>query len=483
MFILLPIAVPIILGLLMLKLKIEDSKTRKNYLLVSTSATLILTFISNIYFADQTHVIASFPMNIDMALNIDALSILFSSLFVIIWILVTIYSFDYMSHLGHENRFYAFFLATLGALIGISYADNLVTLYMFFETLSLCSYILVIHERTHESFIAGRKYIYYSLFGASCGLIGIFYLYSLGIDTSFTQGGIEGIVCSNELLFYTVLGVVGFGCKAGMFPLHGWLAVAHPIAPAPASAILSGLATKAGIIAIIRILYYTIGTDILMGTWAQYFILVLSMITIFMGSMLACRENVLKKRLAYSTVSQVSYIIFGLFLFHKIGFIGALLQVVFHALAKTLLFLDAGTIIHTTHITLCNQLGGLGGRLKYVFILYTIGGLSLVGIPFTAGFVSKWYIAQGALTQDNLTLGFIGVCVIMISAALTALYLLGTTAIAFFGTEDNISQENYNVSHTMMAPMIILALAIVALGIFPAPLLSFLNTLADAVIL
>ena len=153
---------------------------------------------------------------------------------------------------------------------------------------------------------------------------------------------------------------LGFGCKAGMFPLHAWLPTAHPVAPSPASAVLSGIITKGGIIAIIRVTYYLFGVDFLRGTWAQTALLVLSIVTIFMGSMLAYKEKLLKKRLAYSTVSNVSYVVFGLMLMCPAGFMGALLQVVFHAVAKNILFLCAGAIIYKTHKTYVSELKGIG---------------------------------------------------------------------------------------------------------------------------
>ncbi|MGL5149776.1 MAG: complex I subunit 5 family protein [Clostridium sp.] len=477
------ILVPLISGLSILKLNFKNKKDRERYFLLMSFITLILVMGANALHYNEKFVLANFPFGIEFAFRVDGLSLIFSSMFVVIWFLVGIYSLDYMSHAGEENRFYTYYLSIIGALVALSYSANLVTLYMCFEIMSILGYVLVIHERSNKAFLAGRKYIYYSLFGAGVGLIGIFYAYSLNIDQSFTQGGIMALRegASNEgILIFTLIAILGFSVKAGMFPLHGWLPVAHPVAPAPASAILSGLITKSGILAIIRILYYVVGVDILRGSYVQKTVLVLSMLTILMGSLLAYREKGIKKRLAYSTVSQVSYVIFGLFLFNAFGFIGAILQVVFHALAKNLLFMGAGAIIYKTHITTVDKLIGLGNSMKSTFILFTIGGMSLVGIPFTAGFVSKWYLAQGALNTNDFSLGIVGLIIIMISALLTAGYLLKITAVAFFEKRESMAKDKIDLPKTVTYPMGILACIIIVLGVFPQELFNFIMTISSS---
>lgn len=477
------VLVPLIAGLSILKLNFKEKKSREKYFILMSVITLILVIAANVINYNEKFIIGAFPFGIEFAFKVDALSLIFSTMFVIIWFLVGIYSLDYMAHAGEENRFYTYYLSIIGALVALSYSANLVTLYMCFEIMSILGYVMVIHERSNKAFLAGRKYIYYSLFGAGVGLIGIFYAYSLNIDQSFTAGGIATLgqsASSSGIIFFTLVAVLGFSVKAGMFPMHGWLPVAHPVAPAPASAILSGLITKAGILAIIRILYYVVGVDILRGSYTQKIVLVLSMITILMGSLLAYREKVIKKRLAYSTVSQVSYVIFGLFLFNIFGFIGAMLQVVFHALAKNILFMGAGAIIYKTHITTVDKLKGLGSSLKSTFVLFTIGGLSLVGIPFTAGFVSKWYLAQGALNSIDFSLGIIGLIIIMLSALLTAGYLLSITAVAFFEKRECMAKDKIDLPKKVTYPMGILAVMIIALGVYPMWLFEFIKSIAQS---
>ena len=265
---------------------------------------------------------------------------------------------------------------------------------MFFEFMSLITVPLVIHSRTKDSFKAGMKYLGYSVFGAGLGLFGLFFLnYYMAGNLAFTPGGNldMSLVAGNEnlVLSMVLIMVIGFGCKAGMLPLQAWLPTAHPVAPAPASAVLSGLITKAGVLGIIRVCYFMVGMDFLRGSWVQTVLMILSISTVFVGSMLAYKEKLFKKRLAFSTVSQVSYVLFGLFLFTPEGLLGALLQVIFHAVAKNIMFLCAGAIIYKTHKTYVYELKGIGKQMPVVMWCFTLASLSLIDNPPTGVFFSK----------------------------------------------------------------------------------------------
>ncbi len=477
MFNLISVFFPIILGFALLAIKIDDKKTVHKFTFITIFITLISVITTNTIFYNTQVDFLKFVLNIQYSFKADGLAVLFSSIITIIWLLAGTYAFSYMSHSKDEKRFFGFFLISLGALLGVIYANNLITLYSFFEGLSLAAYVLVIHEGTNSALLAGRKFIYYSIFGASLGLIGAIYLYSLVPNPNFVAGGIPEIAAMLDrdgIILISFLAIVGFGCKAGLYPLHSWLSAAHPAAPAPASALLSGLITKAGVVAIIRVIYYFVGDDLLRGTWVQSALIALSLLTIFMGSMLAVRETVIKKRLAYSSVSQVSYVLLGLFLLNDIGFTGALLQVVFHASAKTLLFLVAGAIIFKTHHTKTDEIIGLGNRHKSIFIFLAIGGLSLVGIPLTGGFVSKWYLAQGALLLDN---GVYAVLIIMLSALLTAVYLFTPVAKAFFVPANEMKVGKEKLDKLMFIPMFILSAIIIVLGTYPKPVINFISSI------
>ena len=268
-----------------------------------------------------------------------------------------------------------------------------------------------------------------------------------------------------------------------MFPLHAWLPTAHPVAPSPASAVLSGIITKGGVIALIRVTYYLFGAEFLRGSWAQYAILTLAIITIFMGSMLAYKEKLLKKRLAYSTVSNVSYVVFGLMLLSPAGFMGALLQVVFHAVAKNILFLCAGAIIYKTGKTFVYEYRGLGKEMPIVMWTFALASLSLIGIPPTSGFVSKWYLAQGGLAPQVGALGITGVAILMVSALLTAGYLLPIIADAFFPGKDFDygSMQKKEPNYLMTVPLVLLSIAVVMFGVLPGPLMETITNIGGMI--
>ncbi len=298
----------------------------------------------------EEYVLFSFTEQLRLVLKLDTVGELFSCLMALIWTLVALYSGEYMKHEKDWHRYFGFFVMTFGVLIGLDYAGNLLTYYVFFEFMTLLSFPLVLHEMTHESIMAALKYLFYSLGGAFLVLFGLFYFSTHGADTVFVAGGtVTGAAMTGGMLAAVFVTILGFSVKAGMFPLHAWLPTAHPVAPAPASAVMSAIITKGGVLGIIRVLYFVLSPDLLAGSWVQTALLTLSLITVFMGSMLAFREKLLKRRLAYSTVSQVSYVLFGLFCMDTgDAFTGAMLQVVCHALVKSVLFLCAGAIIYKT---------------------------------------------------------------------------------------------------------------------------------------
>ena len=467
----LPILFPILGGLV--ATQINTLYVRR--MVVSTFLILqILLILPLLLFEASPYEAFSLAPGVRIVLLGDSLSILFSFLICLIWFAVAFFAFEYMNHEGHRERFFGFYLMTLGALMGVCFAGNLVTLYLFYELMTLCSVPLVLHIGTKKAFEAAWKYLAFSVAGAAMGLLGLFVLQGYCTTDLFTPGGVLDPVLAAEnrglLLVVFLVMAVGFGCKAGMFPLHAWLPIAHPVAPAPASAVLSGLITKMGVLALIRVTYYLYGWQFLSGTWAQTTVLVLSLITIFMGSTLALREDTLKKRLAYSTVSQVSYVIFGLMLLNPGALEGALFQAVFHAIAKNALFMATGAIIYKTHLTQVSQMNGVGTAYGISMWCFALSSLSLVGIPPTGGFLSKWLLAQGALAErGQAPLTYIGIAVLMISALLTAGYLLPIVTRAFFPGAgfDRSNIVKQQDTWLMWITLCLLTAAVVILGMFP----------------
>lgn len=426
--------------------------------------------------------------NIPVYFHIDGIGRLFITIVSVVWVAAGVYSFVYMKHEGEETRYFGFYLVLYGVLVGLSFSGNLITMYLFYEIMTLVSFPLVLHNGTKEAIMAGLKYLFYSMCGAYAGLFGIFFLYRYCDSLTFTPGGTLNMATASGkegiLLIAVFSMLIGFGAKAGMLPLHAWLPTAHPVAPSPASAVLSGIIVKAGVLAILRTIYYVVGPDFIRGTWVQYSWMTLTLITIFMGSMLAYREQILKKRLAYSTVSQVSYALFGLSLLNSTAFSGALLQVIGHAFVKCGLFLSAGVFLYQYGYTRVNLLRGLGKRMPVMMWCYTCFSLALIGIPPTVGFISKWYLAEGALESQTGVFSWLGPVVLLVSALLTAGYLLPITMKGFFPGEEakDLEGTGKEPSPGMLVPLIFLAILAVVVGAFPDPLIRFVSTIAEQVL-
>lgn len=407
-------------------------------------------------------------LSIDM--HVDVVGCVFAVLMSAMWLMSSVFALEYMEHDRNERSYQAFSMMVLSALIAQCYAGSMITLYVFYELMTLLSVPMVVHERTKQAVAAGIKYLIYSIFGAMLGLLGIFFFeYYMG-SVSFVPGGMGAQIPASQnggLLLITFLVLLGFGTKAGMFPMHGWLPTAHPVAPAPASAVLSGVITKAGVLAVLRVIYFLVGAKTLRGTWVQTALMILTLTTVFMGSMLAYREPLLKKRLAYSTVSQVSYVLFGLACMSVDAFSGAVLHVVAHSTIKDALFLCAGAIIHQTGKTYVRDLRGIGKQMPVTIWVWTIASLGLIGIPPTGGFVSKWLLATGALHANIGVFGVLGPIVLIISALLTAAYLLPVTLHGFFpGSDyDYAALENREPGKRMLVPMLLLACGVVLAGV------------------
>lgn len=464
------IILPIIFGILGYKV---PWKKQKYFLVFVFAVNLLLVSLCSMQQGLWTAL--EFSKNLSITFMFDGIGKFFAMLVAIMWGLVGCYSYEYMGHEENRQRFYFFYLASLGTLNGICYAGNYVTLYCFFELMTLLSMPMVLHSEKQDAIEAAKKYLLYSVFGASLGLAGYFFLTYYGTSTTFTVGGVLDMakVAGNETLVLSIalMTIIGFGAKAGMMPLHAWLPTAHPVAPSCASAVLSGVITKAGVLAIIRVVYFQFGVDFIAGTWVQTVWIVLSLLTVLTGSMLAYKEKLLKKRLAYSTVSQVSYILFGLACCNEVAFVGAMLHVVAHSLIKNVLFMSAGAIIVHGNCTKVDELKGIGKTMPKTMIAFTIASLGLVGIPPFIGFVSKWYLAQGALQSLSAPWSFVGPAILLASALLTAGYLFTITIDAFFKEGDH---QGKDAGMWMLVPMIICCILIFVGGLFPQAILNLL---------
>ncbi|MCQ2506109.1 MAG: proton-conducting membrane transporter [Lachnospiraceae bacterium] len=505
----LPVFFPIVYGIcLAASRKKEGAENSFTSLQVIIPGALEVVFILLMVFfgSEKVHLFNFFGKS-DLWMKKDGLAIMFTVLIGFIFFVVSFFAIGYIKHEDSKfdeaegtktlagSFFFGFYFIVWGVLVGLSLAGDLVTFYMFYEIMSITSVILVLHDMSREAIYAAKKYLFYSIAGASLALFGFaFLLFTSGHGSlEFVSGGHyfwESVYSSQTPMDMTLpvsvqiavfCMVLGFGAKAGLFPLHAWLPSAHPVSPAPASAVLSGIIAKAGVLGIIRVMFNYVGADMLRGTWVQYTLIILSLLTVFMGSMLAFVEKVFKKRLAYSTVSQVSYVLFGLFILQPLAAVGALLHVIGHAVIKCTLFLNAGAVIHATGHHEVKDLKGIGRALPITMTTFTVAALGLVGIPPVCGFFSKYYICVGALSSGTTQVfGYIGTGILLVSAILTAGYLLSISISAFFpgeefeGYEENLEKSG-KVSKGMLLAMIILAAMAVLLGLFGKELVEALT--------
>ena len=426
--------------------------------------------------------------DIPILIKPDVLGLFFLMLTVAMWVMDLIFSIEYMKELSHRRRYYIFYALTLVSMVGICLSGNIITMYICYEFMSLFSLPLVLHDQTAEAIAAGKKYIFYSIGGAFIGLTGFFFIYTYGRTLEFTPGGVLNMsaVSGHEtaMLVVTMLVIIGFGSKAGMFPLHAWLPTAHPVAPSPASAFLSGNITKMGVLVIIRYVYYLVGPDFIRGTWVHYTFLGLTMLTILMGSMMAYKETLFKKRLAYSTVSQVSYALFGIAPLNPVGLAGGLMHVVFHSFVKNTLFEVAGAVIHMTGLKKVTEYRDLARKMPVTMWCYTLASLTLVGVPPTSAFLSKWYLATGSLDSGLKVVSWLGPVVLIISALLTAGYLLSITLKAFFPGDEYdypcLNKKEPNLY--MLIPMILMTFGAVVMGIWAEPVMRAAEFIAGSVL-
>ncbi|MBE6759708.1 MAG: proton-conducting membrane transporter [Ruminococcaceae bacterium] len=478
------IVLPMILGAALPFVKIKN-RNALHGLVIGTTALEAVLGLAVILSEEKLLELWRITDTLTVSLRADGMAKLFTVLFTFGWLLVSVFAFEYMKHEHNEDRFYAFFLLSEGALVGLSLSANMAAMYLCFELATLLSMPLVLHSMKKDAMSAALKYLFYSIAGAFMALLGIFFLAHYSTSLDFVPGGCldraaaeghEGV-----LLTVILITVIGFGTKAGMYPMHGWLPTAHPVAPAPASAVLSALIAKAGVLAIVRILYYVVGVDFVKGTWVQITLLSLSLFTVLMGSLMAYRERNLKKRLAFSTVSQISYILTSLFIFSAEGVQGALLHTVFHAAVKTCLFLGAGALIYCTGKTAADEYKGMGRKMPVVMWSFALASVTLIGIPPTGGFWSKWAMASAALDSAPGFFSWLIPVVLLISALLTAGYLMPVVIDAFFPGEQAPAVKR-SESPMMWAPMAVLAAVCVLLGMFSGGLAGFTQGLASLLV-
>ena len=468
----------LLLPLALAALSLIRNDRARTVILAAGQVLLLALLIGACTLGDMATPVWHMTADLTFSLRLDGLGRFFCLLTAVCWLLTIPYASVYMTHEGHHPRFYAFLMLTEAAVLGAALAADLVTLYLFYELTTLLSFPLVLHTQRPKALLGAVKYLYYSVCGGFIALFGVVLLAQQS-SLAFVRGGYFQTL-SPTLLAASFLMLLGFGAKAGLYPLHNWLPSAHPVAPAPAHALLSGIIAKVGAIAAIRVIYFTVGAEALRGTWVQTVCIVLTLVTIFMGSFMGCTENGLKKRLAYSSISQISYVLLGLFILSPDGFTGSMLQLFFHAAAKIAIFQCAGSIILLVHKTRVDELRGLGRRMPVTFICFALVSLSLVGIPPFGGFHSKWYLATAALDALPGALGYLVPVTLILSALFTAGYLFPPVISAFFPGHDTEGLDLSPIREPagIVVPLVIFAAICGLMGLFPNGVLSVMQSIA-----
>lgn len=486
--ILIAILLPIIGGALVPLLPFKKRTHMMIFLETVVIATTVLVWALLLNRPSEIFTLTNFTGNLSIAFKLDGLGMVFAGLVSALWPLAVLYSFEYMKHEGHEKTFFMFYTMTYGVTLGISFSGNLLTMYFFYELLTLVTVPLVMHTLSREAILASRKYLYYSLGGAAFAFIGLIFVIIYGSSINFVWGGVLDLARvgnrTNVLLLIYVFAFFGFGVKAAICPFNSWLPKAG-VAPTPVTALLHAVAVvKSGAFAIMRLTYFCFGVEFLKGTWAQNVVMVVVIFTIVYGCSRAVKETHFKRRLAYSTISNLSYILFGVVIMTPLGLLGALSHMVFHAVMKICSFFCAGAVMYKTGKSYVHELDGMGRKMPKVFTMFTIAALALMGVPGLAGFISKWNLATAAVQSDNV-LAYVGIGALLISALLTAIYMLSISVRAFFPGKDFDYETIADVKDPnwmMIVPLAIFCIAIVIFGIYSAPLIDFLSQVANGII-
>ena len=458
----------------------------RKWMLWYIEAVVLLTsaIVGGLLLAGKTEVfhVVHFVENLSISFKIDGMSMVFAGLVAILWPLATLYAFAYMSHEKYEKPFFLFYVMTYGVTLGIAFSSDILTMYFFYELLTLVTVPLVMHTLTREAILAVRKYLYYSIGGAAFALMGMIFVIVYGNTCEFQMGGVFSPMALQQhgdmLLWIYFFSFMGFGVKAAVFPVSSWLPQAG-VAPTPVTALLHAVAVvNAGAFAIIRLTYYSFGTEFLRGTWVQDVVMGITMFTIVYGCSRAVKESHIKRRLAWSTVSNLSYILFGAVVMTPQGLVGALTHFVFHGFMKITSFLCAGAFMHQTGKNYVYEMDGMGRSMKITFGCFAVSALGLMGVPGFAGFISKWNLTAAAVESGN-GMAYVGVACLLLSALLTAIYMLSVVSRAFFPSRRETALETAaDPSWQMCLPLLACSAATLVLGFCSQPLVDFFLAVA-----
>ena len=479
MLILLTLLLPAAGGVLIALLRLKSARGRAvltETVVLLTSAALLLLLLR----PGEELSLPALTEGVPLTYRVDGPGSVFAALIAVLWPLASLYAFAYMEHEERPNGFFSWYTVTYGVTVSICFAANLATIYLSYELLTLCTLPLVWHKQDAASRAAAKKYALYCVGGAAMGFAALCALYGLGAG-DFVSGGSLRVPQGQEtwigVLF--MLAVLGFGTKAAVLPLSAWLPAAS-VAPTPVTALLHAVAVvNAGAFAVMRVTFQVFGPAALVGTWAQAAAMGLACATILFASCMAVREQHFKRRLAWSTVSNLSYMLAGTLLMTPEGLTGALCHLVFHGLMKIVLFYCAGAVLVQTGKEYVQDTRGLARRMPFTCAVYTLAALALTGTPPLVGFVSKWNLLTAAAASGT-ALGTVMQAVVITSAVLTALYLLPVAFSMYFRplNADMAELAPCDPDLRMKLPLGLIGASLLLLGVFSEPIVAWLSGMA-----
>ena len=494
-WILLPVLLPLIGGCLILFHGVRKERAVCLAAEVTAIATSLAVWIGLLSGIRGSFTVYRFARGFSVTFAVDGMASLFAGMVSVMWPLVLLYAFSYMRGGRRLSLFYGFYVMTYGITLGIAFSANITTLYVFYEMLSLVTIPLVSYYGDHDGMYAGRVYAAFTIGGASLTFFAVVAASLTPGAGQFLYGGSlaggtalpAGLSVSKEtgrIIWQAafLFGFFGFGTKAAVFPLTYWLPTAS-VAPTPVTALLHAVAVvNAGAFAVMRLTWYVFGPDILKGSWVQAVCLAAAIVTLVGAAAMALREWKLKRRLAYSTASNLSYMLYGCMLLTPAGFAGALAHMLFHGVIKMTLFLCAGAFLHQSGRSHIWEIDGVGRKMPVTFFCFTVGALSLTGIPLFCGFVSKWQLLTAGV-RAGTPLAVAGAAGLIVAAFLCAMYTLTISVRAFFPMKGRDryadGSEVREADGLMLTPILVFTVVNLVLGFCSGPVMKLVSSIAE----
>jgi multicomponent Na+:H+ antiporter subunit D len=484
MAILVAMTLPLV-GMILVALTGKNPNLRETVTLLTGIATfgVVLTILPDVMAGGQPEVVvATILPGLALAFKVEPLGMLFALVASGLWIVTSVYAIGYMRghHEENQTRFFAFFAFAISAALGVAFARNMFTLFIMYEVLTFSTYPLVTHHRTEDAKRGGRIYMGILVStSVSFLLLAMIWTWHLTGTLEFTAGGILSGKASEGVLM-VLLGLYAFGAgKAALMPFHKWLPSAL-VAPTPVSALLHAVAVvKAGVFTVMKVVIYVFGTDLLSKTGLSDWLIYVAGATILIASLVAMTKDNLKARLAYSTISQLSYIVLGAALANDLGILGGGLHIVTHAFGKITLFFCAGAILVALHKTDISDMKGIGRQMPFTMFAFLIGSLSIIGLPPFAGAWSKWYLVLGAMEAHH----YVVTGILLVSSLLNIYYLLPIVVNAFFASapkDDHHHEGLHEAPILCVIPLLFTATGCLVLFLFPDPVLDLLKLIGGS---